>query len=320
MDNAVIPQAQLLDHDSNRLRQVFEKMIKHQAFGVGFRLEKYVLKKLQYLTMKIWFKHGGAILPKSVANSAYRLATKPPRHYPNKIDNTTLLHHAIVINENFDNHKVHGYMWGTGDKLVLLLHGWNSHALSMRNFIPPLLKKGYKVLAFDAPGHGHSDSIYSGTAYKNMVGSVIEQYQPQIIIAHSVGGLNALLELATKPITSVKKVITIGTPYDATYAIKHYMTLLSLHRFARKHFWRKLLRKWRINLSKFDLRNIYATDNLNIDGLIIHDINDEIIPYQHAVEIQNIWPRARIVTTHGLGHSKILKNKSVVEQIIKFIE
>ena len=51
-------------------------------------------------------------------------------------------------------YTIQGYEWGKGDKTIMLLHGWSGRATQWREFIGPLNKNGYKVVAIDGPGHG----------------------------------------------------------------------------------------------------------------------------------------------------------------------
>ena len=44
-----------------------------------------------------------------------------------------------------------------GEKCITLLHGWGSSASFFANQIPMLVKQGFRVLAFDAEGHGKSE-------------------------------------------------------------------------------------------------------------------------------------------------------------------
>jgi alpha-beta hydrolase superfamily lysophospholipase len=44
-----------------------------------------------------------------------------------------------------------GYSWGTGKRNVV--HGWESRGTALRSFVPVLLEKGFRVVAFDAPAH-----------------------------------------------------------------------------------------------------------------------------------------------------------------------
>ncbi|MFW6193451.1 MAG: alpha/beta hydrolase [Gemmatimonadota bacterium] len=48
------------------------------------------------------------------------------------------------------------YAWGEEGPTVLLVHGWSSHTGHMTGFVDPLLRRGFRVVAFDGPAHGRS--------------------------------------------------------------------------------------------------------------------------------------------------------------------
>ena len=39
---------------------------------------------------------------------------------------------------------------------MLLMHGWGSRAGRFRLFVPQLQQRGFRVVAFDGPGHGRT--------------------------------------------------------------------------------------------------------------------------------------------------------------------
>lgn len=51
------------------------------------------------------------------------------------------------------------YIWGEHNKpTVLLVHGWNGRGAQLGAFAHDLVVQGYRVIAFDAPGHGRSSA------------------------------------------------------------------------------------------------------------------------------------------------------------------
>src|SRR6478735_2928342 len=47
------------------------------------------------------------------------------------------------------------WQWGEAERpLVGVLHGWEGHGAQLGAFAAPLVAAGFRVLAFDAPGHG----------------------------------------------------------------------------------------------------------------------------------------------------------------------
>ncbi|HLN64331.1 MAG TPA: hypothetical protein VK464_22660 [Symbiobacteriaceae bacterium] len=46
---------------------------------------------------------------------------------------------------------------GLADRVVVLAHGWTSHALRLANYLEPLLGLGFQVMLYNARSHGDSD-------------------------------------------------------------------------------------------------------------------------------------------------------------------
>ena len=54
--------------------------------------------------------------------------------------------------------------------------------------------------------------------------------------------------------------------------------------------------------------------------LVLHDQDDAEVPWTDGAAIAQAWPGARLVTTTGLGHRRILRDESVVGQAIAFVQ
>src|ERR1700730_16926098 len=53
---------------------------------------------------------------------------------------------------------IRGHRWNfPKNKKCLIIHGFEFTSYNFDRYIIPLVKKGYEVLAFDAPAHGKSD-------------------------------------------------------------------------------------------------------------------------------------------------------------------
>lgn len=75
--------------------------------------------------------------------------------------------------------RLTGWRWGESGPVVLLVHGWESNTGRKLPLVEPLLGQGYRVFAFDAPGHGLSPD--AGTNLIDVgcaVQSITEQHGP----------------------------------------------------------------------------------------------------------------------------------------------
>lgn len=53
--------------------------------------------------------------------------------------------------------------------------------------------------------------------------------------------------------------------------------------------------------------------------LVVHDEDDEIIPFTEGQQIAAAWPGAVLHATRGLGHNRLLRDAGVVKAVVDFI-
>ena len=84
--------------------------------------------------------------------------------------------------------------WGRGERAVILLHGMMGSSESWWRVGPALAAHGYRVLAMDLPGHGHSPRDLRLTVERAAEAVVAtanlrDALKPSLAIGHSFGGL-----------------------------------------------------------------------------------------------------------------------------------
>jgi pimeloyl-ACP methyl ester carboxylesterase len=133
--------------------------------------------------------------------------------------------------------RLHYLDWGKGgDKTLLLLHGFMSHAHMWDNLAIELSPRFY-VLALDQRGHGDSEwskeAYYSIDSHFSDISVFIESLglEKVIILGHSMGGRNALFYAACAPEKMERLVLVdarLGNNRDASKALKRQLTSLPL--------------------------------------------------------------------------------------------
>ncbi|MGH8203778.1 MAG: alpha/beta fold hydrolase, partial [Steroidobacteraceae bacterium] len=63
-----------------------------------------------------------------------------------------------------------------------------------------------------------------------------------------------------------------------------------------------------------------AAPRSGIPGLLIHDLEDAVIPYAEFEALANAWPGVRTMTTRGKGHRDILSAPEVLRAIVEFVD
>uniref|UniRef100_UPI0035694087 alpha/beta hydrolase n=1 Tax=Actinotalea sp. TaxID=1872145 RepID=UPI0035694087 len=69
------------------------------------------------------------------------------------------------------------------------------------------------------------------------------------------------------------------------------------------------------SLASFDLGPL-GVDGSMPDTLVVHDRADKETPYRVGAQIASGWPNARLHSTEGLGHQRILADPVVVDEAI----
>ena len=74
----------------------------------------------------------------------------------------------------------------------------------------------------------------------------------------------------------------------------------------------------RIGVGWHELDMERAVSGLTATGLVIHDLEDLDVPIAEAQALADRWQGAKLYTTTGLGHRRILEDPAVVEEIATF--
>ena len=215
-----------------------------------------------------------------------------------------------------DATTIKAWSWGEGP-LVLLVHGWEGRGSQLSAFVPPLVEAGYRVVAFDAPGHGASDGNRSSLphfAYA-LRGVIDATSEPHAIIAHSLGCAAAALSL--KDGLAVQRVVFIAPPLEPVDYTRRFGEILSLDERVVEGLQRRIeerfLRKW----SDYSLS--LTAREMTVPLLVIHDREDTETFWSEGNALAEAWPGARLITTSGLGHRRVLRDAHVIGDTTRFI-
>jgi len=134
--------------------------------------------------------------------------------------------------------------WGTGDRIVLLLHGFLEHAHAWDLVAPRLAAAGFRTLALDFRGHGDTERVGAGgyyhfADYAADLAFVVRALGGRVaMVGHSMGAAAALLWAGVEPERAVALVAVDGlgppgrTPEEAP---AHFVTWLEgLERVAER--------------------------------------------------------------------------------------
>jgi pimeloyl-ACP methyl ester carboxylesterase len=259
-----------------------------------------------------------AISPKLATLFAAKLFSTPLKHKIPKreleMDKNTLQQKIIVPSIK---KEIVVYQYGNAEKKILLFHGWSGRGTQLVKIADELLNLGFQTISFDAPAHGKSKG--NSTLMPEFIAAILEiekQFGPfEFAIGHSLGGMSILN--AIKQNLKVKKAVIIGSGDSVQDIIEDFIKKLQLqskYGILLKNYFEKK------NNTTMDSYSAYqAAKEVKIPILIIHDENDDEIPINAAFNIQKHLQHSKIVITKGLGHRKILGDKTVIENIKSFL-
>jgi len=155
-----------------------------------------------------------------------------------------------------NGHEIQRYHWKGSGKKVLLLHGWESNTHRWRNLIRSLKTQNFDIHAIDAPAHGYSSGTYHYlTNYAAAATKMIEEYDIEIIVGHSMGGMAMLFAKSRKPLETVKQLVSIGAPTDFSLIVQVIKRLSDLIKESTSYSISSLKKRLRWELRNFQLLN-----------------------------------------------------------------
>jgi len=223
-----------------------------------------------------------------------------------------------------DGRMVAGEVWGDPSAdAVYLVHGWGGWREQLDAFVEPLTGAGLRVVSFDGPSHGASDPGPEGPGRSTVLelagalaAVVADQGPAAAVVAHSLGamatastldhGLEAGRLAFVAPMAA-------PLPYTRTFAGR-----LGFGERTRERLVPRLERRVGVSLADFDLPAMagrVATPPL----LLVHDRDDTETAWSDSADIARSWPEARLVSTTGLGHYRILRDPAVVAEVAGFV-
>ena len=136
------------------------------------------------------------------------------------------------------------------------------------------------------------------------------------MIGHSVGGMATVICQNKYQLESIQKMILIGAPSELSSVLKRYTDMMGYNKRIIDQVNALIIERFGAEPKAFSTAKFL--ENINSKGLIIHDEEDSIIPYDDALLIKNSFKDSTLITTKGLGHS--LNDDTVASYIYDFIE
>ncbi len=224
-----------------------------------------------------------------------------------------------------DGIEIATYLWGnpTQQPYVLFAHGWSSHDTRIAPRIEPLQTAGYAVVAFDQAGHGksggHRTTLPDFACHLLAVG---QRYGPAAaILGHSLGGaavaVAVAVALALARGLAAERAILIAPAADPLAAMERFSRFVWLG----VHFGRRLAMFYE-HETRVPINDLQAHRNAPLIGrpaLIVHDVEDREVPWSERERYARLWHGARMLSTCGFGHNRIVEHPQVIDDALRFL-
>jgi pimeloyl-ACP methyl ester carboxylesterase len=214
------------------------------------------------------------------------------------------------------------YEWGTGERVVLLVHGWRSRASRFAALGAALIERGYSVVSFDAPGNGDSPgSRTHAFDYAAAIRALAARHgRFEAIIAHSFGAIPTFI--AARTVVPTRRIVTIAAVHDFDSLVATFAAAVGLGRASTRGL-RRHITRWGTTRGIDVWREVVAEldpTQTKVPLLVVHDTEDREVPLEQAMQIAEAHTGAvETLVTEGLGHNRVLSEPSVVDRVTRFV-
>ena len=263
-------------------------------------------------SIRLFFAVVGRLSPALAGRLAAKLFARPRRH-PRPARERELIARGtrIALPDG-----LHATAWGAGPT-VLLVHGWEGRGAQLGAFVDPLVAAGYRVVALDGPAHGDSPGVTTtGPEFARALVATRDAVGPlAAIVGPSFGGFTSLLAVSRGLPTA--RVVTIGTPASVPEVLRDFLRMIRLPDRALPSMIAALEARVGAPMASFEVEAFAPT--VHVPVLVVHDTGDREVPYDDGRRLAEVFG-ARLLTTNGLGHRRILYAPDVVAAVVEFIE
>lgn len=253
----------------------------------------------------------GLVAPRKAAEVALDIFCTPRRgriqsyqkKFLKKFKHVTLDYNGIPVT-TYDN--------GKSGKKVLLCHGWESNSFRWRKLYRALKDTDINIIMMDAPAHGASGGDkFQALLYGQMIDVVANHYKPHTILGHSVGGYSTIYYVSQYKPQFIRNLVIMASPDRLVDITSRYFKMIGLADRVGRQYHILIKERFGKEITYYNAADF--AEDIEADGIIIHDKDDDVNLYYEAESIHSKWKNSRLIHTRGLGHS--LQSEEVFKTI-----
>lgn len=198
---------------------------------------------------------------------------------------------------------------------MILTHGWQGSAASWYRLVPMLQEAGFSVVVFDAPGHSGRPRLATLPVYSQGLADIAALFSPiHALVGHSFGGMASARVAQALP--DLKALVTIGTPDRVRCLVDGFSRKLGLRGASLEAFEQRLVASSQVPVDD-EATSLYMS-RLNCPTLVMHDVDDEVIPLEDGYRIASS-ASTELVVSEGLGHRTIIRDSATLTRVVEFL-
>lgn len=265
-------------------------------------------------------KAASELFPEQFAQLAFQQITNPQvkKLRPHELE---VLQRARQETITYKGYRIQTYVWneqGHGNE-VLLIHGWEGQAGNFADVVEQLVQQDCKVYAFDGPSHGFSSKAPTSLfEYTIMAGSMIKEYGVKHLVSHSFGSVPVTYSLMTNPALHLEKYVLLTTPDKFTERIDQVSAKVGFSESTKTKLVQLIEKETNMKIAELNVSEFVK--KIRVDqALILHDINDKVIPISQARNVHQHWSQSTFKEVTGTGHFRILRDAKVIDEVVSFL-
>ena len=274
--------------------------------------------------LRLGFRTLSAVSPELAARAAGRLWFRLPTPRVSEASRAFLATgHRFDVDVN--GRRVAGYRWGGSGPAVVLVHGWGGFAGQFHAIAPALTAAGFQAVTFDAPSHGESAAGALGPRHSTLFEfadalRAISATTSDLagIVAHSGGCAAVAWTLVSEPRLVLPRAVFVAPFARPLRYMELFRDTLGLSDRALDRFQRQTETEFGFRWPDLEVPDM-AARMTPPPTLVVHDREDRETRWQDGADIAASWPGARLESTTGLGHNRILRDPAVIERITHFL-
>ena len=197
---------------------------------------------------------------------------------------------------------------------VLLVHGWAGDAMQMQPLGDALAAAGFAPVLLDCPAHGRSAGWRSTLPqFARAIWAASARLGPlHAVVAHSLGALAAAHAAAGG--LPVQRLVLVAPPPPPRIFLHWFSGSFGLGAGLAERMRAAIERREGVPLLHFE--PAWLGERVRQPTLLLHDEGDRVAPWAGSQALLQALPDARLATTQGLGHRRVLSDTTAIATVV----